>query len=115
MVSVCPNSARPPQEVPNDESGEKLAFFADVLHPKVSILDPSVTFTVPKSYTPYSAADIFSHVLDAYFTRTAEWTPMQDYISEGILKAVVESVDRIMKDPENYDARATMMWCAPGR
>lgn len=75
-------------------------------------MDPSVTFTVSKSYTAYSAADIFSHILDTYFTSTAEWTPMQDGVAEAILRALMQSVDRIMKNPEDYDARATMMWCA---
>ena len=99
--------------ITNEETKEKFGFSTEVLYPKVSIMDPSVTFTVSKSYTAYSAADIFSHVLDAYFTRTAEWTPMQDGIAEGILRALIQSVDRIMKNPEDYDARATMMWCAP--
>jgi len=99
--------------ITNDKTREKFGFSAEAVYPKVSIMDPSVTFTVSKSYTAYSAADIFSHVLDAYFTSTAEWTPMQDGIAEAILRALMQSVDRIMKNPEDYDARATMMWCAP--
>jgi alcohol dehydrogenase YqhD (iron-dependent ADH family) len=99
--------------ITNEETKEKFGCTAEVLYPKVSIMDPSVTFSVSKSYTAYSAADIFSHVLDAYFTSTAEWTPMQDGIAEAILRALMQSVDRIMKNPEDYDARATMMWCAP--
>jgi alcohol dehydrogenase YqhD (iron-dependent ADH family) len=99
--------------ITNEETGEKFAFPSQAIYPEVSILDPSLTFSVSRSYTAYSAADIFSHVLDAYFTSTAEWSPMQDSIAEGILKAVIRSVDRIMKNPEDYDARATMMWCAP--
>ena len=97
----------------NEETKEKFGFLSEAVYPKVSIMDPSLTFTVSKSYTAYSAADIFSHILDAYFTRTAEWTPMQDGIAEAILRALIQSVDRIMKNPEDYDARATMMWCAP--
>ena len=99
--------------ITNEETKQKFGFSSETVYPKVSIMDPSVTFTVSKSYTAYSAADIFSHVLDAYFTRTAEWTPMQDGIAEGILRALIQSVDRIIKNPEDYDARATMMWCAP--
>jgi hypothetical protein len=99
--------------ITNDQTREKFGFSAEALYPKVSIMDPSITFTVSKSYTAYSAADIFSHVLDAYFTSTADWTPMQDGIAEAILRALMQSVDRIMKNPEDYDARATMMWCAP--
>lgn len=98
--------------ITNEETQEKFAFLSEVVYPKVTIMDPSLTFTVSKSYTAYSAADIFSHVLDAYFTSTAEWTPMQDGIAEGILRALIQSVDRILKNPEDYDARATMMWCA---
>ncbi len=99
--------------ITNEETKEKFGFSSEAVCPKVSIMDPSLTFTVSKSYTAYSAADIFSHVLDAYFTSTAEWTPMQDGIAEAILRALIQSVDRIMKNPEDYDARATMMWCAP--
>lgn len=97
----------------NEETTEKFGLVAPAIYPKVSIMDPTVTFTVSKKYTAYSAADIFSHVLDAYFTSTAEWAPMQDGVAQAILKALMRSVDRIMENPEDYDARATMMWCAP--
>ncbi len=98
--------------ITNEETTEKLGFPAPAIYPKVSIMDPTVTFTVSKTYTAYSAADIFSHVLDAYFTSTAEWAPVQDGFAESILRALMQSVDRIMENPEDYDARATMMWCA---
>ncbi|MBE0479857.1 MAG: iron-containing alcohol dehydrogenase [Dehalococcoidia bacterium] len=98
--------------VTNEQTCEKFGLPAAAVYPRVSIMDPSLTFTVSKPYTAYSAADIFSHVLDAYFTSTADWSPLQDGLAEAVLKAVIRSVDRIMVNPEDYNARSTMMWCA---
>ena len=82
------------------------------LYPKVSILDPTVTYTIPQSYTAYSAADSMSHLLEGYLTQTDEWTPIQDRFVEGLCKSIMEAADRAFADPKDYQGRATLMWGA---
>jgi len=82
------------------------------LYPKVSILDPTVTYSIPRSYTAYSAADSMSHLLEGYLTQTDEWTPIQDRFVEGLCKSIMEAAERAVADPSDYQGRATLMWGA---
>jgi len=82
------------------------------LYPKVSILDPALTYTVPASYTAFSAADMMSHLLEGYLTQTAEWTPIQDRYVEGLCKTIMEAAEKCLDEPEGYLGRATLMWAA---
>ena len=67
----------------NDQTMEKFGFGHRLLFPRVSILDPETTFTVPHSYTAYGAVDALSHVLEFYLTTTEEETSVQDRFMEG--------------------------------
>jgi alcohol dehydrogenase YqhD (iron-dependent ADH family) len=98
--------------ITNEETKQKYGFIDSHLCPKVSILDPTLTFSVTPEYTAFSAVDAFSHLTEGYFTHKAEWVPLQDRYVEGLVKTIIESIERILKDPEDYNARATMMWAA---
>ncbi|MDP6547019.1 MAG: iron-containing alcohol dehydrogenase [Phycisphaerae bacterium] len=97
----------------NDETLDKLGTcnYAP-LYPKVSILDPTVTYTIPACYTAFSAADSMSHLLEGYFTQTDEWSPIQDRYVEGLCKSIMEATDKTIADPNDYQGRATLMWAA---
>lgn len=95
----------------NEETREKLGFRSPLLYPKASILNPELTYSVPKDYTAYGAVDIVAHVLEAYLTRTEGPLLMSMYI-ENIIKTVMRTTAVILDDPENYDARAEFMWSA---
>ena len=82
------------------------------LYPKVSILDPTVTYTIPASYTAFSGADAMSHLLEGYFTHTDEWSPIQDRYVEGLCKSIMEATEKALADPNDYQGRATLMWAA---
>ncbi len=108
--------------ISNLRTKEKIGFFSPLVLPKVSILDPENTYTVPPNQTAAGAADIISHVLEVYFNRAQ--TPIPDRISEGLLKTVIQYAPIALKEPENYEARANLMWastlglnglCAAGR
>lgn len=81
-------------------------------YPRVSFMDPALTFGVPMDTTAHACADIISHLLEGYLTTTEEFCPVQDGYAEGVIKAVMESMDRIIKNPYDYDARASFMWGA---
>ncbi|MBO7127691.1 iron-containing alcohol dehydrogenase [bacterium] len=92
----------------NEETQEKLPMGSVRLKPKFSILDPTYTFTLPKNQTVAGIADITSHVFEQYFSYPD--AALQDYMSEAVLKTVIENAPIVLKEPENYDARANIMW-----
>jgi alcohol dehydrogenase YqhD (iron-dependent ADH family) len=96
--------------ISNLQTKEKLGFFSPLVLPKVSILDPEYTFTVPAIQTAAGAADILSHVLEIYFNNCEAFIP--DRICEGLLKAVIQYAPIALQEPENYEARANLMWAS---
>lgn len=96
--------------ISNLQTKEKIGFSSPLTLPKCSILDPENTFSVPANQTAAGAADIMSHVLEVYFGRTPAFIP--DRICEGLLKTVIQYAPVAMKEPENYEARANLMWAS---
>ena len=82
---------------------------ASTTFPAFSILDPENTFSVPRDQTIYGISDIMSHVFEQYFTHTPE-VPLQTRFAESILKTVIENADRVLANPEDYDARANILY-----
>ena len=95
--------------ISNLETGDKLGRLAPALLPRVSFLDPTLTYTVNKYQTACGAADIMSHILEVYFN-TQEDLFMLDCFMEGMLKTVVKYAPIALAEPENYEARANIMW-----
>ena len=96
----------------NHETNEKYGLGAPALYPVVSILDPTTTFTIPANQTAYAGADAFTHLSESYFTHLDPWAPIQDGYVEAIMNAIRQSIDRAIRKPDDYDARATFMWAA---
>ena len=82
---------------------------SDVLRPKYSVLDPALTQTLPAYQTAAGATDIMAHVFERYFTNTKE-VEITDRLCEAVLMTMVKEVPRVIADPDNYDARANIMW-----
>ena len=94
--------------ITNLRTKEKLGFGHPLLLPKVSVLNPENTFSVPANQTAAGSADIMSHILEVYFDRKQAAVP--DRISEGLLKTVIQYAPIAVKEPDNYEARAELMW-----
>ncbi|QBD84146.1 iron-containing alcohol dehydrogenase [Clostridium tetani] len=97
--------------ITNLETNEKLGTHHPSMAPKFSILDPSYTFTVPKKHTAAGIADIMSHTFENYFSKTKE-AYLQNRMAESILKTCIEYGKVAMEEPENYEARANLMWAS---
>ena len=95
--------------ISNLETGDKLGRLAPALLPKVSFLDPTLTYSVSKFQTACGAADIMSHIIEVYFN-TQEDLFMLDCFMEGMLKTIVKFAPVALADLENYEARANLMW-----
>ncbi|MBO5832789.1 MAG: iron-containing alcohol dehydrogenase [Alistipes sp.] len=95
--------------ISNLETGDKLGRLAPALLPRVSFLDPTLTYSVSKYQTACGAADIMSHIMEVYFN-TQKDLFMLDCFMEGMLKTIVKYAPIAIAEPENYEARANIMW-----
>lgn len=82
---------------------------SDVLRPRFSIMDPELTQTLPAYQTACGATDIMAHVFERYFTNTTE-VEITDRLCEAVLLTMVKETPRVIADPNNYEARANIMW-----
>jgi len=97
--------------ISNWETNQKLVMSSPLLIPKVSVLDPTYTFTVNKWQTAAGTTDIFTHVCEQYFS-TIPNTDIQDRISEAIMLTCIQYGMTALDEPENYEARANLMWAS---
>jgi butanol dehydrogenase len=95
--------------ITNEKTKDKLAIHNDILRPTFSILDPTYTYSVSKNQTAAGVVDIFSHVLEQYFSKT-RGAFVQNRLSEAILKTCIHYGPIAMDKPTDYDARANLMW-----
>jgi len=89
---------------------EKWGTEGECLKPRMSILDPEYTYTVSAKQTSAGTADIMSHTLETYFTNV-QGAAVQARFCEGILKTLIEYGPVALAEPDNYEARANLMWC----
>ncbi len=97
--------------ISNPETKDKIGRLAPPLLPKVSFLDPTNTYTVNTYQTACGSADIMSHIMEVYFNMDQDMY-MLDYVMEGLMKTVIKYTPVAMKEPENYEARANLMWAS---
>ena len=97
--------------VTRDSTREKLFFKSEKVYPRFSILDPSVTFSLPPRQTANGVIDAFVHVMEQYLTYPVN-APLQDRQAEAILQTLLEEGPKCLARPDDYDARANVMWCA---
>ena len=95
--------------ISNIDTEEKYLTYGEALKPKFSILDPVNTFTVPRIQTAAGTADIMSHIFEQYFSST-EGAYIQDRMAEALLKTCIKYGPIAVENPENYEARANLMW-----
>lgn len=95
--------------ISNPETKDKIGRMERPLLPKVSFLDPTKTYTVNPYQTACGAADMMSHIMEVYFDMEPGMY-MLDSFMEGMMKAIIKYAPIAMKEPENYEARANLMW-----
>jgi alcohol dehydrogenase YqhD (iron-dependent ADH family) len=97
--------------ISNLETKDKIGYMHPMLLPKVSFLDPTNTYTVSPYQTACGSADIMSHIIEVYFNMNQDLY-MLDSIAEALMKTVIKYTPIAMKEPENYEARANLMWAS---
>ena len=91
------------------ETKEKYAFYSN--YPVFSVLDPTVTFTLPDHQIACGIADTFVHVMEQYMTKP-EQSALMDRWAESILRTLIEIAPKIKENHEDYDLMADFMMCA---
>lgn len=97
--------------ISNEETREKSFVQAECLYPKVALVDPELTLTVPKDHTAFGVCDIITHVTEAYFNGV-DGTPIQDRFAEGVILAVMEWGPKAIANGTDLDARTQVQWAS---
>jgi len=87
-------------------------FGNELLIPKVSILDPKYTYSVPKRHVAAGCADIFIHTIERYFDPVDD-IYLIDGFAESVLRTCVKYGPIALAEPDNFEARANLQWAAP--
>ena len=98
--------------ISNMETNEKLSLGGMGLLPKAAFENPSDTFTLSKYQTACGAFDIFNHVLDNYYLAGDATFDLILEFQEAVMRTVVKYAPIAMKEPDNYEARANLMWAS---
>ncbi|MBD5363726.1 MAG: iron-containing alcohol dehydrogenase [Bacteroides sp.] len=87
----------------------KISLRTNVLRPKFAIMNPKLTETLPEYQTACGITDMMAHIMERYFSNTPD-CEVTDRLCEGLLTAIINEAPKVMADPENYQARANIMW-----
>ena len=96
--------------ITNEEGWYKKALDTDLARPKFAIMNPEITYTLPDYQTQCGCADIMMHTMERYFV-LEDTMEITDKIAQDVMKNVMKYAKILKKDPENYEARAEIMWC----
>lgn len=81
-----------------------------VLRPKFAVMNPELTMTLPAWQTASGITDMMAHILERYLSNTPD-IQIGDRMAEGMLLAIMEEAPKVMENPNDYEARANIMWC----
>ena len=97
--------------VSNRKLQEKSYIWSPCLYPKTSIIDPELTVTLPPFQTACAAADTISHVLEIYLNGEED-SDLQHYFQEGVIRTVIDNVEKALARPNDISARSHLQWAA---
>lgn len=95
----------------NEETGRKQGLSTPLNRVKFAVMDPELTYTLPKYQITCGIVDIMMHTLDRYFTHS-KGNETTDAIAEAILRTVIRNGRKAVEDPRDYDALSELMWCS---
>jgi alcohol dehydrogenase YqhD (iron-dependent ADH family) len=96
--------------ITNEDGDIKRGLTTDVFIPKFAILNPELTMTLPTYQTACGLADMLAHVMERYFTNVPA-VDLSDKLCEALMRSIVKNGPIAVREPQNYDVRAEVMWC----
>ncbi len=97
--------------ITNEHTSEKSFVIAECLYPRVALVDPELTLSVPRDQTAYGVCDLITHVTEGYFNGI-NGTPLQDRFAEGVIQTALEWGPKAVADGSNLEARAQVQWAS---
>ncbi len=95
--------------ITNEKRGSKRAYDDNLARPVFAIMNPEYTVTLPDYQTEAGCVDIMMHTMERYFTNGGNME-ITDALAEGLMRTVMKNAVILHTDPQNYDARAEVMW-----
>lgn len=108
-IPAAGSESSPSSVISNEEKQLKRGLSNEILRPRFAFLNPELTFTLPPYQTACGAADIMAHIMERYFTNTRN-VEFTDRLCEAGLKTIINNIPRVLENPNDYDARAEVMW-----
>ena len=108
-IAAAGSEGSPDSVITKEEGMFKRGASGDAIRPKFSILNPALTQTLPPYQTAAGITDIMAHLYERYLTNTKE-VEVTDRLIEALLLTMIHEGPRVIADPNNYDARANIMW-----
>jgi len=97
--------------ITDEDTQSKFAYGSDLIRPVFSLMNPELTYTLSSYQTGCGVVDMISHVMERYFTNT-ENVDLTDRLGEAVMRSVINIAPRVFADPEDYEARAELMWAS---
>jgi alcohol dehydrogenase YqhD (iron-dependent ADH family) len=108
-ISAAGSEMSPSMVITDEKNGRKLSGRSDLIRPMLSIMNPELTFTLPKEQIAYGAVDMFAHVVERYFTNTKN-VDVTDEMCEAVMHSIIRNSKKAVANPKDYDAQAELMW-----
>lgn len=108
-IAAAGSEGSPDSVITKEEGMFKRGASGEAIRPAFSILNPALTQTLPAYQTACGATDIMAHVFERYFTNTKD-VVITDRLCEAVLLTMIEEVPKVIKNPDDYEARANIMW-----
>ena len=108
-IAAAGSEGSPDSVITKEEGMFKRGASGDAIRPKFSILNPALTQTLPAYQTAAGITDIMAHLYERYLTNSEE-VEVTDRLIEALLLTMVHEGPRVIADPNNYEARANIMW-----
>ena len=108
-IAAAGSEGSPDSVITKEEGMFKRGTGSNVIRPKFSILNPALTQTLPPHQTAAGITDIMAHLYERYLTNTKE-VEVTDRLIEALLLTMKHEGPRVIADPNNYEARANIMW-----
>ena len=108
-IAAAGSEGSPDSVITKEEGMFKRGASGDAIRPKFSILNPALTQTLPAYQTAAGITDIMAHLHERYFTNSKD-VEVTDRLIEGLLLTMIHEAPRVIANPNNYEARANIMW-----
>ena len=108
-IAAAGSEGSPDSVITNENGMFKRGASGDALRPRFSILNPALTQTLPPYQTAAGITDILAHLHERYLTNTKD-VEVTDRLIEGLMLTMIHEGPRVIADPDNYEARANIMW-----